>query len=243
METPFNENLLLSSVTGVGGLAGNVFGATAVPISPGKRNQYNAGLQQTLGRHLLLDADYFWKYTTNAFDYSILLNTTITFPIAWNKSKLDGVTGRISTTNLRGFQAYWTFGHTRARYFPPETGGLISQGAPLGGSVFRIDHDQAFQSTGVFRYQHKNAEWAALTWRYDSGLVVSGVPDSGAALTLTAAQQRTIGLACGNVVASFGNPIAACKGPLTSKLLTLPQAGQEDGDHYPDRVKPRHVSI
>lgn len=113
METPFNENLLLSSVTGVGGLAGNVFGATAVPISPGKRNQYNAGLQQTLGRHLLLDADYFWKYTTNAFDYSILLNTTITFPIAWNKSKLDGVTGRISTTNLRGFQAYWTFGHPR----------------------------------------------------------------------------------------------------------------------------------
>ena len=48
---------------------------------------------------------------------------TITFPIAWNKSKLDGVTGRISTTNLRGFQAYWTFGHTRARYFRPETAG------------------------------------------------------------------------------------------------------------------------
>jgi hypothetical protein len=241
METPFNENLLLSSVTGVGGLAENVFGANAVPIAPGKRNQYNAGFQQALGRHLLLDADYFWKYTTNAYDYSILLNTTITFPIAWNKSKLDGVTGRISTTNLRGFQAYWTFGHTRARYFPPETGGLISQGAPIGGSVFRIDHDQAFQSTGVFRYQHKNAEWAAFTWRYDSGLVVSGVPDSDAALELTPSQQTTIGLACGSVFATFDSPITSCAGPLTSKLLTLPQAGQEDDDHNPDRVKPRHV--
>jgi hypothetical protein len=31
-----------------------------------------------------------------------------------HNSKLDGVTGRISTTNLHRFQAYWTFGHTRA---------------------------------------------------------------------------------------------------------------------------------
>src|SRR5262249_32043277 len=112
-ETPFNENLLLSSQTGVGGLAQNVFGGSATPIQPGRRDQFNIGLQQTLGKWLLLDADYFWKYTTGAFDFSTLLNTTITFPISWNKSKLDGVTGRISTTNLKGFQAYWTFGHTR----------------------------------------------------------------------------------------------------------------------------------
>jgi hypothetical protein len=240
-ETPFNENLLLSSVTGAGGLAENVFGANAVPIRPGLRNQYNAGLQQALGRRLLLDADYFWKYTTNAFDYSTLLNTTITFPIAWNQSKLDGVTGRISTTNMGGFQAYWTFGHTRARYFPPETGGLISQGAPIGGSVFRIDHDQAFQSTAVARYQRKAAEWVSFSWRYDSGLVVSGVPDSDAALALTGAQQTTIGLACGGLAATFDRPLTSCSGPVTSKLLTLPQSGLEDDDHNPDRVKPRHL--
>jgi hypothetical protein len=240
-ETPFNENLLLSSVTGAGGLAGSVFGANAVPIRPGLRNQYNAGFQQSLGRYLLVDADYFWKYTQNGFDYSTLLNTTITFPIAWKQSKLDGVTGRVSTVNLGGFQAYWTFGHTRARYFPPETGGLISQGVPLGESVFRIDHDQAFQSTVVARYQRKTAEWISLSWRYDSGLVVSGVPDSDAALALTAAQQTTIGLTCGSVVATFDYPITACTGPVTSKLLTLPQAGAEDDDHNPDRVKPRHV--
>jgi hypothetical protein len=240
-ETPFNENLLLASATGVGGLAQGVFGADAVPISPGRRNQFNAGLQQAIGRYLLLDADYFWKYTHSAYDFSTLLNTTITFPISWHNSKLDGVTGRLSTTNLKGFQAYWTFGHTRARYYPPEIGGLVSQGAPLAGGVFRIDHDQAFQSTGLFRYQHKNSEWVSFTWRYDSGLVVSGVPDSDAALALTAAQQTSIGLACGNVFATFSNPITACNGTVTSKLLTLPQAGQEDDDHNPDRVKPRHV--
>jgi hypothetical protein len=240
-ETPFNENLLLSNATGVGGLAQNVFGANSVAIQPGQRNQFNAGLQQSIGKYLLLDADYFWKFTHNSYDFSTLLNTTLTFPISWHNSKLDGVTGRLSTTNLHGFQAYWTFGHTRARYFPPEVGGLISQGAPLAGGVFRIDHDQAFQSNTVFRYQHKTFEWVSLTWRYDSGQVVSGVPDSDAALALTAAQQTSIGLACGNVFATYSNPITSCSGTVTSKLVTLPQAGQENDDHNPDRVKPRNV--
>jgi hypothetical protein len=202
-------------------------------------------LQQAIGKYLLLDADYFWKYTNNAYDFSTLLNTTLTFPISWNKSKLDGVTGRLATTNLRGFQAYWTFGHTRARYFPPEVGGLVAQGAPLVNGVFRIDHDQAFQSTGVFRYQHKTAEWVALTWRYDSGLVVSGVPDSDFALNnLSPAQQTSIGLSCGSKVATFASGLGPddCGSSLVkSKLIVLPQAGTENDDHNPDRVKPRHV--
>ena len=231
-ETPFNENLLLSSATGIGGLAQNVFGSTGVPIEPGYRNQFNTGFQQAVGKYLLIDADYFWKYTHNSFDFSTLLNTTITFPIAWHNSKLDGVTGRLSTTNLKGFQAYWTFGHTRARYFPPENGGLIPQGAPLAGGVFRIDHDQAFQSTVNLRYQRpRNAEWIALTYRFDSGLVVSGVPDAGAALALTPNQQVSIGLACNGVFATVSSPFNDCTGPggkqgvVTSKLITLPQGG------------------
>ncbi len=241
-ETPFNENLLLSNATGRGGLAQNVFGADAVPIDPGFRNQFNVGFQQAIGRFLLIDADYFWKYTRNAYDFATLLNTTISFPISWRNSKLDGFTGKVSTTNLKGFQAYWTFGHTRARFFFPENGGLIFQGTPLDGSVFRIDHDQKFQSTVTLRYQRpKNAEWFALTYRYDSGLVVSGVPDSAAALALTPNQQVSIGLACNGRLATGANPLTNCNGTVTSKLVTLPQAGQGNDDHNPNRVNPRNI--
>jgi hypothetical protein len=253
-ETPFNENLLLASATGAGGLAQNVFGSASVPIEPGFRNQFNGGFQQAVGKYLLIDADYFWKYTHNAYDFGTLLNTTITFPISWHNSKLDGITGRVSTTNIHGFQASWTFGHTRARYFFPNNGGLIPQGTPLNGSVFRIDHDQAFQSTMTFRYQRpKKAEWVALTYRYDGGLVVSGVPDAGAALLLTPNQQVSIGLACNGVFATVASPLSDCTNPngsqgsVTSKLIALPQGGygpfptQENDDHNPDRVKPRNV--
>lgn len=240
-ETPFNENLLLSSSTGGGGLAQNVFGASAVaPIRPGRRNQFNTGLQQSITRWFLLDADYFWKFTHNSFDFNTLLNSTITFPISWHNSKLDGVTGRLSTINIHGFQAFYTLGHTRARYFGPENGGLLPP--DVGASVFRIDHDQKFQSTLSARYQRpKNAEWVSFIWRYDSGLVISGVPDVAAALTLTAAQQTTMGFACNGVAATYSRAITSCSGLGTSTLINLPQTGTENDDHNPARVRPRNV--
>ena len=240
-ETPFNENLILSSGTGGGGLAENVFGSTSSPIKPGARNQFNTGFQQGIGRWIVIDADYFWKFTHNAYDFSVLFNTPITFPIAWHNSKLDGVDGRISTIDLHGFQAYLNLGHTRARFFPPENGGLI----PLGGfakGVFRIDHDQALQETAVFRYQRPhNAEWIDFTWRYDSGLVVSGVPDVLAATLLTPSQQVDIGFSCNGVIATLQTPIRVCNGTGKSTLLTLPQTGTENDDHNPDRVKSRNL--
>jgi hypothetical protein len=243
-ETPFNENLLLSSATGIGGLAQNVFGAKAgYLIQPGFRNQFNGGLQQKIGHWLVFDTDYFWKFTHSAYDFDVLFNTPITFPIAWHNSKVDGLTGRLSTISLHGLQASTTFGHSRARYFPPEVGGLIFQGTANVPGVFRIDHDQAFQQTTNLRYQRgKDGMWGTVIWRYDSGLVVTGVPDSDAALQLTAAQQVDIGLACAGVDATFQDPLRTCgSGMVTSTLLTLPQAGTENNDHNPDRVKARNL--
>ena len=51
-ETPFNENLLLSNATGrAAAWRQNVFGVNdAVPILPGRRNQFNAGFQQAIGK-------------------------------------------------------------------------------------------------------------------------------------------------------------------------------------------------
>jgi hypothetical protein len=134
-----------------------------------------------------------------------------------------------------------TLGHTRARYFAPEVGGLIPLGG-FAGSVFRIDHDQAYQQTVVLRYQRpRNAEWFDVVWRYDSGLVVSGVPDVNAATNLTGNQQVDIGFSCDGVFATVNNPITACNGVGKSTLLTLPQTGAENDDHNPDRVKPRNL--
>jgi len=242
-ETPYNENLILSSSTGAGGLATNVFGAYgARPIQPGRRNQFNAGFQQSATRWFEINADYFWKFTDNAFDFGTLLNTPLVFPISWRQSKIDGVSLRVGTTDIHGFQAYTNIGHTRARYFGPSNGGLIFN-SPLDTGAFRIDHDQAFQQTTHLTYRRPhNGPWIALTWRYDSGLVAGAVGSLSDALALTAAQQAAIGFYCGSQFATLVNPIASCASPnYGATRLVIPAAGTENDDHNPPRIAPRRL--
>jgi hypothetical protein len=94
LETPFNENLVLSSI-GCGSAVLNPLlacapGVTNTVEAPGFRNEFHAGLQQAIGSHFVFNGDYIWKYTHNAFDFSVLGNTPITFPIDWHSSKIPG---------------------------------------------------------------------------------------------------------------------------------------------------------
>src|SRR6202165_2857037 len=95
-ETPYNENLILSSATGAGGLANGILGDTSnLPLAPGRRNQFNFGIQQAIGKYIVIDGDYYNKRTQNAFDFNVLLSTSVVFPIAWQRSKIDGIGGRV----------------------------------------------------------------------------------------------------------------------------------------------------
>jgi outer membrane cobalamin receptor len=243
METPYNENLVLSSTTGAGGLATNVFGAYgSQALRPGHRNEYSTGIQQAFKRYIQIDASYFWKYTQNAFDFDTLFNTPIAFPIEWRQSKIDGVSLRVSTSNLHGFQAYSTLGHTRARFFGPETGGLIFN-SPLDVGAFRIDHDQVLQQTSFLRYQHgKDGVWTSFTWRYDSGEVAGSVTDLQDALALSADQQASIGFSCGSQIATIYNRIASCpSGNFATTRINIPAPGTFNPDHNPPRISPRNL--
>ncbi len=246
LETPFNENLILASLGASNPVIVDVIGGASLqqPIRSGQRNQFNAGFQQAFGKYVVVDADYLWKYTHNAYDFSTFGNTPIFFPIAWKSSKIDGPSVRVSMPNFHGFTALAVLAHVRARYFPPQIGGL---GASItGGEVFRIDHDQAFNQTTHFQYQPwKTLPWIAMNWRYDSGLVASN-PNldnfQDAASFLDAAQQAAIGLFCGTNVATPTNLITSCPAgtPQGAKLLNIAGA-TFDVDHNPSRVKPRNL--
>jgi len=227
-------------------LADGILGpASNEPLKPGRRNQFNVGFQQGIGRYLVLDADYFWKHTRNAYDFGTVLNTPIAFPISWDWSKIDGVSVRLNLANYRGFSAFFTAGHTRARYSPPETGGLFFN-SDLPEGVFRIDHDQAFQQTTHLQYQFNQLgqvkPYVALSWRYDSGLVSGAVPDFATALGLTPDQQGQIGLFCGSAVATAAAGLTSCDDPNRGALrLRIPADGTAQDDHNPPRIAPRHL--
>ena len=155
LETPFNENLVLSSI-GCGSAVLNPLLACSsnslTPLAPGYRNEFHAGLQQAVGRFLVIDGEYIWKYTHNAYDFSVLGNTPITFPIEWHNSKIPGFALRASMPVYHGFSALVVMSSVAARFFTPQLAGAgASPLAPLG--VFRIDHDEAYNMTAHLQYQ------------------------------------------------------------------------------------------
>jgi Carboxypeptidase regulatory-like domain len=238
--TPYNENLVLSSSTGAGGLGNGSFGASrAEPLMPAKRNQFNVGFEQEVGGKLTVEGEYFWKFTRGAYDFNTILNTPLNFPIQFRKSKIDGAMVRVTLRPAHGFSAFTVIGHTRSRLFGPEIGG-INFGTAYA-SVARPDHDQGFEQTTNLQYQLARQGfrglWLGLTWRFDSGLVVVSVPDYATALTLTGDEQNAMGLYCGDTFASVKQPLRSCDMPHSgSTLVHIAPPGTYNADTNPSRI-------
>ena len=180
LETPFNENLVLSSQGCLNDVLSPLLACTpgvSGTLEPGYRNEFHAGLQQAFGKNFVISGDYIWKYTHNAFDFSILGNTPIFFPIDWHNSKIPGFTLRADVPNFHGLSAFAVMSSVAARFFPPQNAGA---GATVGqaGLPFRIDHDENFNQTTHVQYQipGRLGAWIGFNWRFDSGLVAGSVP-------------------------------------------------------------------
>jgi hypothetical protein len=269
METPFNENLVLSS-TGCANPVLNPLlgcnGAGVTPFLPGWRNEFHAGFQQAFGRYVVFSGEYIWKYTHNGYDFSILGSTPITFPIEWHNSKIPGYAGRISVPNFHGFSALVVFSSVASRFFDPQIGGAGATPSAAGG-VFRIDHDEKFNQTTHLQYQPwQRGPWVAMNWRYDGGLVAGPVPCAGGDCNngpsgtdsvvdvsgFTPDQQFQAGLFCGSVHAAppspanpLGTPISSnglCPGSqYGSSLVSITTPGTNNADHNPNRISPRNL--
>jgi hypothetical protein len=237
METPYNENLLLSSGFGTS----SALVGTSQPLAPGRRNQVEVGIQEALGRWFVVDAGYFNKHTQNGYDFNVLFNTPIVFPVAWDHSRINGFTGRVNLLEHAGFSAFVVMAHTNAIFSPPAAGGVLLTPPP---GDFRIDHDQKFNSTTNLQYAFDKAHgaWAALSWRYDSGLVAGSVPDYATALTFTPDQQAAIGLYCGNMFATITAPITSCNSSVRGATrVIIPADGAENDVTNPPRIAPRNL--
>jgi hypothetical protein len=183
LESPFNENLVLSSVGCANAVLAPLLVCTAPvpnPLGVGFRNEFHAGLEQAFGKYLVFSGEWISKYTHNGFDFSVLGNTPITYPIEWHNSKIPGYAGRVSVPQIHGFSALMVFSSVAARFFNPQVAGA---GATVGGppgTPFRIDHDEHFNQTTHFQYQPwKLGPWLGFNWRYDSGLVAGATPCFG----------------------------------------------------------------
>jgi hypothetical protein len=270
LESPFNENLIVSSEG-----CRYPFLATLVPpagvpcpvqpIQPGLSNQFHAGIEQAFGRHLVVDWEYVWDYYHNAYDFGIVGNTPLTFPIEWSRAKIPGWDGRLTFPTWHGFSAFVVASSVAARFFLPQVAGLPI--VPASTGVFRIDHDEFLNSTVHLEYQPwKRGPWFGVNYRYDSGLVSGSAPcynpstatcaptsttlngqpailmlNTATSAPLTADQEYEAGLSCNGIAATITQPLPSpcLASQFSSTLLSIPEPGTENDDHNPQRVAPR----
>lgn len=271
METPFNENLVISS----GGCGDTVvaalmtisqgFPCATSPLQPGWRNEFHAGFEQAFGKYLVVSGEYIWRYTHYGFDFNVFASTPITLPIEWQKSKIPGWTLRASMPNFHGLTALVVMSSVAARFFPPTVAG-IGPAPPPG--VFRIDHDEKYNENTHLQYQPwKNGPWFGFNWRYDSGLVtgatpcfantatcsfssitVGGVPsiqmlNAITGLPLSPDQEIQGGFECNGVKATLSAPLPfVCPASeFGSFLINVPAPSTENDDHNPQRIGSRNL--
>jgi hypothetical protein len=269
LESPFNENLILSSI-GCGNPVLNpllLCSSTALtPLSPGFRNEFHAGIEQAFGKYVVFSGEWISKYTHNGYDFSVLGNTPITFPIEWRNSKIPGYAGRVSVPDLHGFSALMVFSSVAARFFQPQIGGAGATVSTGAGLPFRIDHDEKFNQTTHLQYQPwKRGPWLGFNWRYDSGLVAGNAPCYGLGPAndcpqsvptgspavflqdvfgnpLTADQEFEAGFTCNGIHATPTRPLPSpCPAPLGSSLIQVPGNGTENDDRNPPRIASRNL--
>jgi len=251
LETPFNENLVLSSNGCTNAVLSPLLNCTpgvSGTLDPGYRNEFHAGLQQAFGKWVVFSGEYIWKYTHNAFDFGVLGNTPIYFPIDWHNSKIPGYALRADIPEVHNFSAYFVASSVAARFFPPQSAGAGA--APqTGGQPFRIDHDEKFNQTTHLQYQlGKHGPWAGGNWRYDSGLVAGAVPFATDNTTpvdlsgLTYDQQFEAGITCNGVRATPTSGFQSCApSQYSSSLVSIPAPGTENDDKNPPRIAPRNL--
>ena len=178
MQTPQNENLLLSSSNRAGVLVApdlrETSGGEVVRIRPERQNLFEVGLQQSLGRRFSLNSSFYHKNARNQQDVNNFFNSPIVFPLQLAAIRVNSFESRLLMTPVRGFSGSVALTHARAISTPPFTGGLyIGNGnvTLLNQGPFVIDHDQKISLQGVGHYTHRRGFFLTVSARHDSGLV------------------------------------------------------------------------
>jgi hypothetical protein len=171
-QTPSFENILISSSSQIDTLSGQFI---RLPVQPSRGNYYEAGLAQALLNRMRLDLNLYRRDVRNFADDDQLLNTGVSYPIAFDKSVIYGAEGKLSVVRLGRLSGYLSYSYMVGNVWLPVTGGLF-----LGPDVTKASYqlhghfpnsqDQRNTIRTRFQYRLASRMWCAAGAEYGSGL-------------------------------------------------------------------------
>ncbi|MBV8729528.1 MAG: TonB-dependent receptor, partial [Acidobacteriia bacterium] len=173
-QTPAFENLLVSSSPDVTSLSDQVL---RLPVQPARGNYYQAGFARGFFGNVQLKTNFYWRGYRNFPDDDLLLNTGVSFPIAFSKAEIYGVEVKLDIPRWGPFSGYVSYSNMRGNGYFPVTGGLFLgdnavEAISSTSRVFPVSQDQRNTVRARFRYDVTKRVWAAMGGYYDTGVPI-----------------------------------------------------------------------
>jgi len=172
-QTPAIENLLLASSPTLDSLNDNV---VRLPVWPSLGHFFEAGLSKRLFSIARVDVTQYERRMQDFADDDVLLNTGVSFPIAFRDADIRGADLKLTLPRWRAFSGFAGYSYLVGRAEFPVTGGLFLGGEAVSAIAqadrVPITQDQRHTARARLRYQVAPRAWSALVVRYGSGLPV-----------------------------------------------------------------------
>jgi outer membrane receptor for Fe3+-dicitrate len=170
-QTPAVENLLLASSPQLDSLNPIV---VRLPVRAGRANYYEFGITKALSGKVRLDGNMFRRDFSNYSDDDVLLNTGVSFPIAFAHARIIGEELRVEVPRWSRFSGYLSYANQSAIGQGPITGGLFL-GSDAANHLtatrkFAVSQDQRNTARVRVRFQAPHRVWLAVGGEYGSGL-------------------------------------------------------------------------
>ncbi len=171
-QTPSNENILISSSGYIQSVDPQVL---KLPVKPSIGNYYEGGSTTSIAEKLRLDVNFYRRDVRNYADDDQLLNTGVSYPIAFDKAVIYGAEGKLSLVRLGKLSGYLSYSYMVGNVWFPVTGGLFL-GDDVGAALSQLSghfpdsQDQRNTVRTRFQYQITPRIWLAAGLLSGSGL-------------------------------------------------------------------------
>ncbi|HUD22262.1 MAG TPA: TonB-dependent receptor [Acidobacteriaceae bacterium] len=184
-QTPSFENILITSSQWIDQIDPSVL---HLPVQPSKGNYYEGGVTQAIANRASVDVNLYRRDVRNYTDDDQLLNTGISYPIAFDKSVIYGAEAKLTLVRLGKLSGYASYSYMVGAAWFPVTGGLFLGDDAIAAlnqtaGHFPDSQDQRNTLRTRFRYQLAPRLWFAAGAAYGSGLPFEYQGDEPTALS------------------------------------------------------------
>jgi hypothetical protein len=183
-QTPSFENILISSSPQIDALSDQFL---RLPVQPSRGNYYEGGLTQAFKDRIGLDVNFYRRDVSNYADDDQLLNTGVSYPIAFDKSVIYGAEAKLTLVRLGKLSGFVSYSYMVGNAWFPVTGGLFLGDDAASALTQTTGHfpdsqDQRNTLRTRFHYQLAPRLWFAAGANYGSGLPFEYTGDEDDAL-------------------------------------------------------------